>query len=185
MFCDLFCVTRVEAEVKDGLKLTSPVASWRGGFTPAWSEHQRKEASQVRPLRWIQVENKHFNTVFIQGNVLLAKSPSQHPWRRQFDGNLPCYWKRRLKKLHHTGLFSRWMGNRMFQHLVLTSALSGVPGSCVWPLGWWFNGRLQLCGQLCLVMVLSRKSGSPVLWRRGSTRFPSSRKFTSSGCGGS
>ena len=53
-----------------------------GGFPPVWSEHQRKEASQVRPLRWIRVENKHFNTVFVQGNVLLAKSPSQHPWRR-------------------------------------------------------------------------------------------------------
>ena len=53
MFCDLFCVTRVEAEVKDGLKLTSHLL-WlldEGGFPPAWSGHQRKEASQVRPLR--------------------------------------------------------------------------------------------------------------------------------------
>ena len=60
-----------------------------------------------------------------------------------------------------------------------------VPRSCV--LGPWVGnsvGRLQLCGQLCLVVVLSPESAPPVLWRRGSARFPS-RKFTSSGCGGS
>lgn len=61
-----------------------------------------------------------------------------------------------------------------------------VPRSCV--LGPWVGnsvGRLQLCGQFCLVVVLSPESAPPVLWRRGSASFPSSRKFTSSGCGGS